>query len=97
LVPARPVADRKALHLALSRVHSGGSTNLHGGWQVGADALLPDAGQAALARVILLSDGNANVGKISPTPPRSLRSAHRQPSAASPPRTMASAASSTRN
>ena len=64
LVPARPVGDRKALHLALSQVHSGGSTNLHGGWQAGADGLLPGAAQAALARVILLSDGNANVGEV---------------------------------
>ncbi|WP_313951145.1 vWA domain-containing protein [Accumulibacter sp.] len=67
LVPARAVGDRTALHLALSRVHSGGTTNLHGGWQAGADELLPDAGQAALARVILLSDGNANVGEITDT------------------------------
>jgi Ca-activated chloride channel family protein len=67
LVPARPVGDRKALHLALSRVHSGGSTNLHGGWQAGADGLLPGASEAALARVILLSDGNANVGDITDT------------------------------
>lgn len=67
LVPACPVGDRKALHLALSRVHSGGSTNLHGGWQAGTDGLLPGAGEAALARVILLSDGNANVGDITDT------------------------------
>jgi Ca-activated chloride channel family protein len=67
LVPACPVGDRKALHLALSRVHSGGSTNLHGGWQAGADGLLPGASAAALARVILLSDGNANVGDITDT------------------------------
>ncbi len=67
LVPARPVGDRKALHMALSRVHSGGSTNLHGGWQAGADGLLPGASEAALARVILLSDGNANVGEITDT------------------------------
>ncbi len=67
LVPARPVGDRKALHLALSRVHSGGSTNLHGGWQAGTDGLLPGVGEAALARVILLSDGNANVGDITDT------------------------------
>jgi len=67
LVPACPVGDRKALHLALSRVHSGGTTNLHGGWQAGADGLLPGASAAALARVILLSDGNANVGDITDT------------------------------
>ena len=67
LVPVRPVGDRKALHLALSQIHSGGSTNLHGGWKAGADGLLPGAAQAALARVILLSDGNANVGEITDT------------------------------
>ena len=68
LAPAAPVGDRKALHLALSQVHSGGSTNLHGGWQAGADGLLPGAAGAALARVILLSDGNANVGAMTDTP-----------------------------
>jgi Ca-activated chloride channel family protein len=64
LVPARPVGNRKGLHLALSQVHSGGMTNLHGGWQAGADGLLPGAAESALARVILLSDGNANVGEV---------------------------------
>lgn len=68
LAPAAPVGDRKALHLALAQVHSGGSTNLHGGWQDGADGLLPGAAGAALARVILLSDGNANVGAMTDTP-----------------------------
>jgi Ca-activated chloride channel homolog len=67
LVPARPVGDRKALYLALSQIHSGGSTNLHGGWKAGADGLLPGAAESALARVILLSDGNANVGEITDT------------------------------
>lgn len=64
LVAAGAVGDRRALHLALSRVDGGGTTNLHGGWQAGAGELLPTAGEAALARVILLSDGNANVGEI---------------------------------
>ncbi|MDP2795345.1 MAG: VWA domain-containing protein [Sulfurisoma sp.] len=63
LVPAQSVGDRKALHMALLQVHEGGSTNLHGGWKAGADNLLPAAKDAALARVILLSDGNANVGE----------------------------------
>src|SRR5512137_2713544 len=62
LVPAQPVGDRGALYAALAQVHAGGSTNLHGGWKAGADALLPAASESALARVILLSDGNANVG-----------------------------------
>ena len=67
LAPAQPVGDRRALYNALATVHPGGSTNLHGGWQAGANELLPDVGAAALARVILLSDGNANVGDITDT------------------------------
>jgi len=63
LAPARPIGNRKALYSALWAVRSGGSTNLHGGWKTGATSILPDAGSAALARVILLSDGNANVGE----------------------------------
>ena len=58
-----PVSDRKHLHSALAKIRSGGSTNLHGGWQSGMETLLPRAAEAALARVILLSDGNANVGE----------------------------------
>ena len=62
-----PVGDRKHLHGALTRIHSGGSTNLHGGWLSGMQSLLPKAAEAALARVILLSDGNANVGETTET------------------------------
>jgi Ca-activated chloride channel family protein len=67
LAPAQPVGDRKALHTALAYIRSGGSTNLYGGWKVGMESLLSDARDAALARVILLSDGNANVGETKET------------------------------
>jgi Ca-activated chloride channel family protein len=69
LVGAHPVGDRKALHMALTRIHEGGSTNLHGGWKAGAEGLFPGAAESAVARVILLSDGNANVGEITDTDP----------------------------
>jgi Ca-activated chloride channel family protein len=69
LVGAQPVGDRKALHIALARIHEGGSTNLHGGWKAGAEELLSGAVDSALTRVILLSDGNANVGEITETEP----------------------------
>jgi Ca-activated chloride channel family protein len=69
LVGTQPVGDRKALHMALGLIHEGGSTNLHGGWQAGANGLLPGVADAALARVILLSDGNANAGEIKETEP----------------------------
>lgn len=67
LAPAQPVGDRKALYAALTHVRSGGSTNLHGGWQTGAAEILNGVKQTALARVILLSDGNANVGETTDT------------------------------
>lgn len=69
LVGTQAVGDRKALHMALARIHEGGSTNLHGGWKAGADGLFPGAAESAVARVILLSDGNANVGEITDTEP----------------------------
>jgi Ca-activated chloride channel family protein len=67
LAPTAEVGDRKHLHSALAMIHSGGSTNLHGGWLAGMQSLLPRAAEAALARVILLSDGNANVGVTTET------------------------------
>ncbi|MBV6475201.1 MAG: hypothetical protein MOGDAGHF_00718 [Rhodocyclaceae bacterium] len=66
LVAAQPVGDGKVFRGALAQVHEGGSTNLHGGWEVGAKSLQPGAAEAAIARVILLSDGNANVGEVDP-------------------------------
>ena len=67
LVDAVAVGDGKKFHAALMHIRSGGSTNLHGGWKAGAGSLLPDAAAAAMARVILLSDGNANVGETTET------------------------------
>lgn len=69
LVESQPVGDRKALHMALARIREGGSTNLHGGWKAGAEGLFPEAIGASVARVILLSDGNANVGEITDVEP----------------------------
>ncbi|MBD5804513.1 von Willebrand factor type A domain protein [Azoarcus sp. Aa7] len=63
LVPAKPVGNRSALHAALAQIRSGGSTELCGGWKAGVASLLDTAPEAALARVILLSDGNANTGE----------------------------------
>jgi Ca-activated chloride channel family protein len=61
LLPARPRGDGEAARQAIRTIHDGGSTNLHGGWQAGAAALREVTGPG-LKRVILLSDGQANVG-----------------------------------
>lgn len=66
LVPALPVGDRAALRRALEGIDEGGTTDLHGGWAAGAQGLLDHVRAAGLSRVILLSDGNANVGLTDP-------------------------------
>jgi Ca-activated chloride channel family protein len=67
LAETATVGDRKYLHRALSQIRPGGNTNLHGGWKAGMDSLLAKSSEAALARVILLSDGNANEGETTET------------------------------
>lgn len=61
LMPIGPMLSIDALENVVSGVVSGGSTDLHGGWLAGAQQL--EGGSAnAISRVILLSDGQANVG-----------------------------------
>lgn len=55
---APPAKPSEGMAKLIERIASGGSTNLHGGWLTGARAL-PAGG-----RVILLSDGLANVGEL---------------------------------
>lgn len=62
LWPAHPLGDAQALRAALAGMQAGGQTNLHGGWLAGARAL-GDVGGQGLRRVMLLSDGCANVGE----------------------------------
>ncbi len=55
--------QRRLMSQALQNIHVGGSTNLAGGWQLGADTLLRNPQQAeCVNRVMLLTDGEANVG-----------------------------------
>ena len=68
LAPARPVGDQSAQHHVRAFAQGGGNTSLHGGWATGADSLLPDAASASIARIILLTDGNASTGDRGKTP-----------------------------
>lgn len=53
--------DLDALLLAISEIHEGGSTNLSGGWLKGVEEVSRAAGDGP-RKVLLLSDGQANVG-----------------------------------
>lgn len=65
--PLTQAAGKIALAAALDGIESGGTTDLHGGWRAGAFELGEhDDGTDAVRRVILLSDGCANVGKTDP-------------------------------
>jgi Ca-activated chloride channel family protein len=70
LVPAQKVEDKEALKEKIESIESGGSTALYAGVKMGADQIKEYFSSKRINRVILLSDGLANVG---PSTPRDLR------------------------
>jgi Ca-activated chloride channel family protein len=64
LVPSQPVQDPKLFIRAINTIHSGGTTALFDGWLAGAMQVANHLDPAALNRVLLLSDGDANVGVV---------------------------------
>ena len=63
LMPLGPVTSPGAINQLLATVDSGGSTNLFGGWETGAQQL-EGGSDGSISRVILLSDGQANHGLV---------------------------------
>ncbi len=70
LVPAQKVEDKEALKRRIEGIRADGSTALYDGVKMGADQLKEYFSNKRINRVILLSDGIANVG---PSSPRELR------------------------
>lgn len=66
LVPSQPVEDKKYLKQRISQLEPGGSTALYAGVEEGAQQLEKYLTKKRVNRVILLSDGLANVGPSSP-------------------------------
>ncbi|MBW4485811.1 MAG: VWA domain-containing protein [Tildeniella torsiva UHER 1998/13D] len=66
LVPSTLATDKNTLLEKLSHVHSRGSTALHAGWVEGGVQVSQYLNPAQLNRVIVLSDGLANVGETRP-------------------------------
>lgn len=56
--------DREALVARIMSIDARGSTNLFGGWEEGVKQLAPFTRKDRIARVILLSDGQANQGLV---------------------------------
>ncbi|MCP4121228.1 MAG: VWA domain-containing protein, partial [Bacteroidetes bacterium] len=66
LVPATKVSDKRYLKRQIATIQAGGSTALFAGVSKGADEIEKFFDENKVNRVILLSDGLANVGPESP-------------------------------
>ena len=66
LVPATKVSDKHTIYSAINRLHAGGTTALFAGVSKGAHEVRKFLSEDRVNRVILLSDGLANVGPSSP-------------------------------
>jgi Ca-activated chloride channel family protein len=63
IAPAAPAVDKQRLISLINRVEPAGSTALHAGWQAGANQVREQRLAGGLNRVLLLTDGLANVGE----------------------------------
>lgn len=66
LVPATKLTDKQQVRAAISRIQASGNTALFAGVSKGAAELRKFVDQERVNRIILLSDGKANVGPSSP-------------------------------
>jgi Ca-activated chloride channel homolog len=62
VIPPQSVTDRAALQAAIRQVWAGGLTNLSGGWLKGCEDVQSQLDPQKINRVLLLTDGHANVG-----------------------------------
>jgi len=62
--PLTHVTDREAIVKRINSIDDRGSTDLFGGWEEGVKQLAPFTRKDRIARVILLSDGQANQGLV---------------------------------
>ena len=61
-VTPQPVTNKAALKTAIRRVQAGGITNLSGGWLKGCEHVKTHLDPQKINRVLLLTDGHANMG-----------------------------------
>ena len=62
--PLTTASDREAIVARIKEIDARGSTDLFGGWEEGVKQLAPFTRKDRIARIILLSDGQANQGVV---------------------------------
>jgi Ca-activated chloride channel homolog len=62
VIPPQAVSDKTSLKTAIQRVRAGGITNLSGGWLKGCEHVKNKLDTQKINRVLLLTDGHANMG-----------------------------------
>jgi Ca-activated chloride channel family protein len=62
ILQPQPVLDQAAIRSVLGKVRVGGCTNLSGGWLMGVDQVKSQQATERINRVLLLTDGQANIG-----------------------------------
>jgi Ca-activated chloride channel homolog len=71
LIPLQPATNKQSFYEKIDCIMTGGSTNLTGGWMLGRDELCKaEAGTSR--RLLLLSDGQANLGIKEPDQVRQI-------------------------
>jgi Ca-activated chloride channel family protein len=66
VIPPQPVANKNELNQRIRNVNAGGLTNLAGGWLKGCEYVKSQLDPHKINRVLLLTDGHANVGVCDP-------------------------------
>jgi Ca-activated chloride channel family protein len=66
VIPARRMDDPRAVANAIDRIYEGGGTNLYAGMDRGAEQVRRSRTDGAVSRMVVLSDGNANIGITDP-------------------------------
>ncbi|MCC0179720.1 VWA domain-containing protein [Waterburya agarophytonicola K14] len=67
VIPPQLVTDKKAIKAAIKQIRARGITNLSAGWLMGCDKVQSQQTSQLLNRVLLLTDGLANMGIVEPS------------------------------
>ena len=72
VVPSTQLIDKRSILALINEIEVGGQTDLHAGWLLGAEQVAKFKTKTSINRVLLLSDGAANIGltEISEITPR---------------------------